>query len=215
MNTGIVGKKTEQNILIVTQVKKNKWRLIQIQIQMQNHIQKWTVSLEKMKDMSVNKCCRQTRKSLSLPVVEDNITGMGHTVQWADKRSCNVYTGKVLCNFFRRQKQSSIKYVEDNITGMGYTVFWADKRSCNVYIGKVLCMFLEDKKSQVSNMRKATFLGQGTQCCGQIKDLAMFTQGKFCVCFQKTKTVKYQIYALSETESWVRYHFRRQSSPWS
>ena len=76
---------------------------------------------------------------------------------------------------FRRQKQSSIKYVEDNITGMGYTVFWADKRSCNVYIGKVLCMFLEDKKSQVSIMRKATFLGWGTQCCGQIKDLAMFT----------------------------------------
>ena len=49
--------------------------------------------------MSVNKCCRQTQKSLSLPVVEDNITGMGHTVLWADKRSCNVYTGKVLCMF--------------------------------------------------------------------------------------------------------------------
>ena len=40
-----------------------------------------------------------TWKSLSPPVAEDDIIGKWYAVLWADKRSCNVYVGKVLCRF--------------------------------------------------------------------------------------------------------------------
>ena len=42
---------------------------------------------------------KETWKSLSPPVAEDDIIGKWYAVLWADKRLCNVYVGKVLHRF--------------------------------------------------------------------------------------------------------------------
>ena len=43
------------------------------------------------------------------------------------------------------------------------------------------------KKSKPASCRRQYYWDGGTQCSGQIKDLAMCTQGKFCVIFLEDK----------------------------